>query len=218
METGNIVPADARLVDAANLKVQEASLTGESEAVDKHNKQLDNANVPLGDRRNMVYMGTSATYGRGVGVIVNTGMNTELGRIAQLIQEVATTETPLQRRMGEVGRVMFYASLIVMGIAIGVGALEFFFSGDIFSFALINEILLESVSIAVAVVPEGLPAVVTVSLALGTQRLLRRNALIRKLPAVETLGSVTVICSDKTGTLTENRMTVKVMNVPWRGI
>ena len=214
METGNIVPADARLVDAANLKVQEASLTGESEAVDKHNKQLDNANVPLGDRRNMVYMGTSATYGRGVGVIVNTGMNTELGRIAQLIQEVATTETPLQRRMGEVGRVMFYASLIVMGIAIGVGALEFFFSGDIFSFALINEILLESVSIAVAVVPEGLPAVVTVSLALGTQRLLRRNALIRKLPAVETLGSVTVICSDKTGTLTENRMTVKVMNVP----
>lgn len=213
METGNIIPADARLVESANLRVQEASLTGESESVDKIQKAMEKLEVPIGDRHNMVYMGTSATYGRGTGIVVGTGMNTELGNIARLISEVESDQTPLQRRMAEVGKVMFYASALVAVLAFLVGIIEIF-TTELMTFAdSFNEILLNSVAIAVAVVPEGLPAVVTVSLALGTQRMLKRNALIRKLPATETLGSVTVICSDKTGTLTENRMTVKVVDV-----
>lgn len=214
METGNIVPADARLMEVANLRVQEASLTGESESVEKTSKPIDDAKLTIGDRKNMVYMGTSATYGRGMAVVVNTGMKTELGRIAQLIQNVDDTETPLQRRMGEVGRVMFFAAVTVAILAFIIGVVEGFVIAPDAWMSRINDVLLNAVAIAVAVVPEGLPAVVTVSLALGTQRMLRRNALIRKLPATETLGSVTVICSDKTGTLTENRMTVKVVDVP----
>src|SRR5690606_2018509 len=146
----------------------------------------------LGDRRNMLYMGTSVTYGRGAAVVVETGMKTELGRIAELIQTVSGEKTPLQRRMDELGRVLLVAALIVMAIAFVVGMV----SGDS-----IDQVLLNAVAIAVAVVPEGLPAVVTIALALGAQRMLKRRALIRKLPAVETLGSVTTICSDKTGTL-----------------
>ncbi len=215
VETGNIIPADGRLVESANLKTQEASLTGESEAVDKQSAALEDEDLGIGDRVNMVYRGTSATYGRGKVAITATGMNTELGRIATLIQAVDSQLTPLQKRMGEVGRVMFYASVSVAILALIIGSVEALIVGDILfgDSGLFNEILLNAVAIAVAVVPEGLPAVVTVSLALGTQRMLRRNALIRKLPATETLGSVTVICSDKTGTLTENRMTVKVVDV-----
>ena len=217
VETGNIIPADGRLVEVANLKTQEASLTGESEAVDKHLTTFEDPEMAVGDRKNMVYMGTSATYGRGVVVITDTGMNTELGRIAKLIQDVDGGRTPLQRRMDEVGKVMFYAAVSVAILALTIGVVESLvietdtLFGESGRF---NEILLNAVAIAVAVIPEGLPAVVTVSLALGTQRMLKRNALIRKLPATETLGSVTVICSDKTGTLTENRMTVKVVDVP----
>ncbi|MBK8034183.1 MAG: cation-translocating P-type ATPase [Chloroflexi bacterium] len=204
LEAGSIVPADARLVESANLRVAEAALTGESQPVEKAPGVIADEKAPLGDRSNMVYMGTSVTYGRGTALIVETGMQTELGRIAELIQGVESEKTPLQRRMDELGGVLIRAALIVMGIAVVVGLI----AGDS-----IQDVLLNAVAIAVAVVPEGLPAVVTIALALGAQRMLRRRALIRKLPAVETLGSVTTICSDKTGTLTENKMTVTVMDV-----
>ncbi len=204
LEAGSIVPADARLVESANLRVAEAALTGESQPVEKAPGVIADEKAPLGDRSNMVYMGTSVTYGRGTALIVETGMQTELGRIAELIQGVESEKTPLQRRMDELGGVLIRAAIVVMGIAFVVGLI----AGDT-----IQDVLLNAVAIAVAVVPEGLPAVVTIALALGAQRMLRRRALIRKLPAVETLGSVTTICSDKTGTLTENKMTVTVMDV-----
>jgi Ca2+-transporting ATPase len=204
LEAGSVAPADARLIESANLQVQEASLTGESAPVEKSARTLKEVNAPLGDRYNMLYMGTSVTYGRGVAVVVETGMKTQLGRIAELIQSVEHEQTPLQRRMAELGKVLLVVALIVMGVAFIVGLA----TGHP-----INDVLLSAVAIAVAVVPEGLPAVVTIALALGAQRMLRRKALIRKLPAVETLGSVTIICSDKTGTLTENRMTVTLVDV-----
>ncbi|MCL4247702.1 MAG: cation-translocating P-type ATPase [Anaerolineae bacterium] len=214
LEAGSIVPADGRLVEAANLQVAEAALTGESQPVDKKIRALESADAQVGDRENMVYMGTAVTYGRGTAVIVETGMKTELGRIADLIQSVEEEQTPMQKRMAEVGVALFRLAVGVMIFALIVGIL----TGQPLlppSDAGSNEesVLLTAVSIAVAVVPEGLPAVVTVALALGAQRMLRRRALIRKLPAVETLGSVTTICSDKTGTLTENRMTVRLIDV-----
>jgi Ca2+-transporting ATPase len=209
LEAGSVIPADGRVIEVANLSVQEASLTGESLPVQKHTDALAKADTTIGDRRNMVYMGTSVTYGRGEAVIVKTGMQTELGRIAQLIQTVESELTPLQRRMAEVGKVLVVAALVVLALAFLVG---------IVAGQTLDDVLLNSVAIAVAVVPEGLPAVVTIALALGAQRMLRRRALIRKLPAVETLGSVTTICSDKTGTLTENRMTVKVVDVAGESI
>jgi P-type Ca2+ transporter type 2C len=204
LETGSIVPADARLVEAANLQVQEAALTGESVAVDKTTRSLHGEDIALGDRHNMAYMSTSVTYGRGVAVVTSTGMNTQLGRIAELIQDVDSEKTPLQRRMAQLGQALFFIAIGIVVLATILGLVR---GGEL------NEVFLAAVAIAVAVVPEGLPAVVTISLALGAQRMLKRNALIRKLPAVETLGSVTVICSDKTGTLTENRMTVTVIDV-----
>lgn len=204
LESGSIVPADARLIEAANLRVQEASLTGESEPVDKRTDALKDASAPLGDRYNLVYLGTSVTYGRAEAVIIKTGMNTELGHIAELIQSVASEKTPLQHKIAELGNVLIRVAVVVMALSFLVGLI----TGTSF-----QEVLLSAVAIAVAVVPEGLPAVITVALALGAQRMLRRNALIRKLPAVETLGSVTTICSDKTGTLTENKMTVTVVDV-----
>lgn len=204
LEAGSIVPADARLLESANLRVQEASLTGESQPVDKLPQALTDASASIGDRHNMLFLGTAVTYGRGTAVVVETGMNTQLGRIAELIQTVESEKTPLQKRMDELGTVLIKAALAVMVVAFIIGML----TGQTF-----QDVLLNAVAIAVAVVPEGLPAVVTIALALGAQRMLKRNALIRKLPAVETLGSVTTICSDKTGTLTENRMTVTVVDV-----
>lgn len=204
LEAGNIIPADGRLIEAASLQVQEASLTGESYPVEKAVAALEEDDLPLADRRNMVYMGTSATHGRAVAIVTATGMQTELGKIADLIQSVGGEKTPLQRRMEEVGKVLLLVAVGVMILAFIVGLI----AGET-----LREISINAVAIAVAVVPEGLPAVVTISLALGAQRMLRRRALIRKLPAVETLGSVTVICSDKTGTLTENRMTVRIVDV-----
>lgn len=204
LEAGSAVPADLRLIESNNLMIQEASLTGESEPVEKITDVLDAEDAPLGDRRNMAYMGTSATYGRGMGVVIATGMTTELGRIAELIQTVEQQETPLQRQLGQVGTLLAIAGVVIAAIVMAIGV----FRGETLS-----DMFLTAVSVAVAIVPEGLPAVVTLTLALGAQRMLRRRALIRKLPAVETLGSVSVICSDKTGTLTENRMTVTILDV-----
>lgn len=204
LEAGNLVAADMRLLESANLRIQEAALTGESEPVEKHTRPLPDPNLPLGDRRNMGYLGTVVTYGRGSAVVVETGMRTELGRIAALIQNVEQEETPLQKRLDQVGKTLAVVGIVAALLVLLVGVLRGEPAADMF---------LTGVSVAVAVVPEGLPAVVTITLALGAQRMLRRQALIRKLPAVETLGSVTVICSDKTGTLTENRMTVTVVDV-----
>jgi len=204
LEAGNILPADARVLESVNLRVQEAALTGESEAVEKLVDALPPSEQALGDRRNMLYMGTIATYGRGQAMVVNTGMQTELGRIATLLQDVQQAQTPLQRRLDQVGRTVAYIAVAIAALIFVLGLLE----GQTWS-----AMFLTAISVAVAAVPEGLPAVVTITLALGAQRMLRRNALPRKLPAVETLGSVTVIASDKTGTLTENRMTVTVVDV-----
>ncbi|GAB5490955.1 MAG: cation-translocating P-type ATPase [Phototrophicaceae bacterium] len=204
LDAGNVVPADARVLEAYNLRVQEASLTGESYPVDKVPDAIIEDDLQLGDRKNMLYMGTNVAYGRGSAIVIGTGMKTELGKIADMLQNVESDKSPLQKRMNELGQILFYAAFVVMAIAIGIGLS----TGQDF-----QTVLLNGVAIAVAVVPEGLPAVVTISLALGAQRMLSRNALIRKLPAVETLGSVTVIASDKTGTLTENKMTVKVIDV-----
>jgi Ca2+-transporting ATPase len=205
LEAGNLVPADGRLIESVNLKAQESSLTGESEPVDKRIEVPAGDNLALGDRRNMVYMGTVVTYGRGAAILTETGMSTELGKIAELIQEVDDEETPLQRRLGALGRTLGWVAVGIIALVVVLGL----FRGE----RDYETMFLTGISLAVAVVPESLAAVVTITLALGSQRLLRREALIRKLPSVETLGSVTVICSDKTGTLTENRMTVTILDV-----
>ncbi len=204
LEAGNLVPADGRLISSANLRVEEATLTGESEPVSKRAEATVEADAALGDRRDMVYMGTVVTYGHGEAVVTATGMETELGRIADMLQTVENEPTPLQRRLDQLGRRLALVALAIVVVIFGLGVLR---GEDL------RLMLLTAVSLAVAAVPEGLPAVVTIALALGAQRMLKRCALIRKLPAVETLGSVTVICSDKTGTLTENRMTVTVLDV-----
>ena len=204
LETGNLIPADLRLLEAVNLRIQEAALTGESEPIGKHTAALSNDDLPLGDRRNMAYMGTIITQGRGLAVVVATGMQTELGKIADLIQQVKQEQTPLQRRLDALGKTLAIIGVIIAALIFSLG---------VWRGSQIDDMLLTAVSVAVAIVPEGLPAVVTITLALGAQRMLKREALIRKLPAVETLGSVTVICSDKTGTLTENRMTVVMLDV-----
>jgi len=204
LEAGNVLPADVRLLEAVNLRIQEAALTGESEAVEKQTAVLSGDGLPLGDRRNMGYMGTIVTQGRGLALVVATGMQTELGKIADLIQQSGSDETPLQKRLDQLGKNLAVVGVVIAVIIAVLGLLR----GDE-----LRHMLLTAVSVAVAIVPEGLPAVVTITLALGAQRMLAKNSLIRKLPAVETLGSVTVICSDKTGTLTENRMTVVVLDV-----
>ena len=204
LEAGSKIPADARLINSANIRVEEASLTGESEPVDKTIGALSNDNLPIGDRTNMLYMGTTVTYGRGEGVVVNTGMSTELGLIAELIQSVEEDQTPLQKRMEKMGKTLAVISLGVVALVFFLGLLR----GEN-----PTDMILTAVALAVAAVPEGLPAVVAIALALGAQRMLKNQALIRKLPAVETLGSVTVISSDKTGTLTANQMQLTILDV-----
>ena len=200
LEAGDNIPADARLLTTFSVHVQEAALTGESVPTDKDANCLLNENTPLGDRRNMVYMGTMIATGKAGAVVVATGMNTELGHIAGLLQRSEPEPTPLQRRLAELGKVLVVVCLVIVA---AIFVLQLVRGGNLL------EMLLISVSLAVAAVPEGLPAVVTLTLALGLQRMVKRNALVRKLPSVETLGSVTVICSDKTGTLTRNEMTVR---------
>ena len=209
LEAGNLVPADGRLLEGTNLRVQESALTGESEPVEKDPVALEEEDPPLGERANMVYSSTVITKGRGLYVVTETGMATELGKIAAMIQTAGPEQTPLQRRLNQVGKVLALAALVIVGVVFALGLLR---GEDL------ELMFLTAVSLAVAAVPEGLPAVVTIALALGAQRMLRRRALIRKLPAVETLGSVTVICSDKTGTLTENRMTATVLDVADRTV
>jgi len=208
VEAGDHVPADARLVYAAGLRTQEASLTGESTPVIKSIEPMSQTEVPLGDRRNMLYMGTVAVSGKARALVVDTGIHTEIGKIALLIRTAAQAgreETPLQRRLEQLGHTLLWLCLGIVTVVFLLGALRG---------VPVVAMFLTAVSLAVAAIPEGLPAVVTITLALGVTRMVKRHALIRRLPAVETLGSTTVICSDKTGTLTKNEMTVTMF---WQG-
>ncbi len=209
LEAGSIVPADLRLVQSVNLKAEEASLTGESVPVNKNADHELDPKAGLGDQHNMAFMSTTITYGRGRGVVVATGMQTAIGQIAEMIQSVEDEDTPLQKKLDQVGKTLGIASLAVCGLVFAVGLLRPVVLGiEVENWLLhIKEYFMLSVSLAIAAVPEGLPAVVTICLALGMQEMVKRHALIRRLPAVETLGSATVICSDKTGTLTQNQMT-----------
>ena len=200
LETGDYVPADIRLVEESNLKVQESSLTGESLPVEKNISTIEEEKVGIGDRENMLFSSSLVTYGRGKGIVLETGMNTEVGKIAGIINETIDSQTPLQEKLDKLGKTLGIAAVVIclvifiIGIAIGKDALEMFMT---------------AVSLAVAAIPEGLAAVSTIVLAIGVQRMVKKNAIVKKLPAVETLGSATVICSDKTGTLTQNKMTVQ---------
>ncbi len=204
LRAGDRIAGDARLLEAVNLQVQEAALTGESLPVEKHVDALAEKELAIGDRRNMAYAGTVATYGRGQAMVVATGMKTEFGRIAQLLETVETGRTPLQDNLDKLGHLLARAAFVVVAIIVALGL----FRGQPFI-----EMLIFGIALAVAVVPEALPAVVTISLALGVQRLVKRRALMRRLPAVETLGSTSVICSDKTGTLTKDEMTARKLYV-----
>ncbi|MDD5368627.1 MAG: cation-translocating P-type ATPase [Anaerolineaceae bacterium] len=203
LEAGNFIPADLRLVEAVNLRVEEAALTGESLPIEKSAAVILEENPPLGDRRNTGFMGTLVSYGRGKGVVVNTGMNTELGMIATMLSQVDEETTPLQKRLDQLGKSLGYGALAVCALVFAIGALR-----NLGNTQAILDNFMIAVSLAIAAVPEGLPAVVTISLALGMREMVRRHALIRRLASVETLGSATVICSDKTGTLTQNQMVV----------
>ncbi|MEO0827059.1 MAG: cation-translocating P-type ATPase [Cyanobacteria bacterium J06639_16] len=208
LEAGGQVAADGRLLAASNLQIRESALTGEAHAVNKQAAILLEAEAPLGDRDNLVFQGTEVVQGRATVLVTETGMQTELGRIATLLQSVATEPTPLQNRMDQLGNTLVIGSLTLVALVVIGGVIQ---SG----WQAFESLLEVSLSMAVAVVPEGLPAVITVTLAIGTQRMVRRQALIRKLPAVETLGSVTTICSDKTGTLTQNKMVVQQVHTPF---
>jgi len=218
VEAGNYVPADMRLVESFNLKVEEASLTGESVPVEKEAAVVLDKDIPIGDRKNSTFMSTLVTYGRGKGLVTATGMDTQIGLIAEMIQSYEEEDTPLQQKLEHLGKVLGTACLAICGIVFIYGLIR-----DTHVMSILNEgflyylstekkdiinLFMTAVSLAIAAVPEGLPAIVTICLALGMQQMIRRHALIRKLPAVETLGCATVICSDKTGTLTQNEMTV----------
>ena len=211
LETGDYIPADLRLIEAINLKSQESALTGESVPVEKISDKINDEKIGIGDRINMVFSSSLITYGRGKGIVVETGMNTEVGKIADIINSSEETTTPLQEKLNKLGKTLGIVALIICAIIFIVGL--FYGKEPIHMF-------MSAVSLAVAAIPEGLPAVSTIVLAIGVQRMVKKNAIVKRLPAVETLGSATVICSDKTGTLTQNKMTVqkvfynhKLMNV-----
>ena len=200
LETGDFVPADLRLIEAVNLKSQESALTGESVPVDKNIDIIKEEKVGIGDRHNMLFSSSLITYGRGKAVVVETGMNTEVGKIADMMSSTLNTETPLQKKLNRLGKTLGILALIICALMFVIG--------------LINgkepiHMFMTAVTLAVAAIPEGLPAVSTIVLAIGVQRMVQRNAIVKNLPSVETLGSATVICSDKTGTLTQNKMTVQ---------
>jgi P-type Ca2+ transporter type 2C len=218
IEAGNYIPADLRLVEAFNLKVEEASLTGESVPIDKDASVILEKDISIGDKINSAFMSTVATYGRGKGIVCSTGMKTQIGLIAEMIQSYENEDTPLQKKLSQLAKVLGIACLIICAFIFIYGLIKNTNFSTIINEGILTylsnekkdiiELFMTAVSLAIAAVPEGLPAVVTVCLALGMQRMVKRHALIRKLPAVETLGSTTVICSDKTGTLTQNKMTV----------
>jgi P-type Ca2+ transporter type 2C len=199
LESGDRIPADVRLIKTESLYVEESALTGESVPVEKNSSRLPRADVSLGDRKNMGYMGTMVVRGNGTGIVVHTGMETEMGRIAHLIETTETMDTPLKRRLEQLGQVLIVVALLLTALVVVTGILH---GQDAY------KMFLAGVSLAVAAIPEGLPAIVTIALALGVQRMIKRRAIVRKLPSVETLGCATVICSDKTGTLTQNKMFV----------
>ena len=201
LETGDNIPADLRIIEAINLKIQEAALTGESVPVEKHADVLKDEKVGLGDRVNCAFSSSLVTYGRGKGIVVSTGMDTEVGKIAKMLDDVDDSETPLKRRLEALGKTLGIAALVICALIFAVGF--FIYKRDWI------EMFMTAVSLAVAAIPEGLPAISTIVLSIGVQRMVKRNAIIRTLPSVETLGSATVICSDKTGTLTQNKMTVE---------
>lgn len=201
LEAGDVVPADVRLIEARSLKIEEAALTGESVPVEKETIVLDDAEIGIGDRINMAYSNSNVTYGRGTGVVVNTGMDTEVGKIAGMLAQADETETPLKNNLNQLGKFLTIAIIVI--------AVIMFVVGIVINGTSWVDMLLTSISLAVAAIPEGLPAIVTIILALGTQVMAKRNSVIRKLPAVETLGSTDIIASDKTGTLTLNQMTVE---------
>ena len=200
LDTGDYVPADLRIIEAVNLKSQEASLTGESVPVEKNTEVIEKEKVGIGDRTNMLFSSSLITYGRGKGIVVETGMKTEVGKIAGMINEVEDTETPLQQKLNKLGKVLGIAAIVICIVIFFIGLLYGKDPMDMF---------MTAVSLAVAAIPEGLAAVSTIVLAIVVQRMVKKHAIVKKLPAVETLGSTTVICSDKTGTLTQNKMTVK---------
>ena len=200
IETGDYVPADLRIIEAVNLKSQEAALTGESVPVEKISEKIDDEKIGIGDRVNMLFSSSLITYGRGKAVVVETAMNTEVGKIANIINSATENETPLQAKLNKLGKTLGIVALIICLAIFGIGLL---YGKDVV------DMFMTSVSLAVAAIPEGLPAVSTIVLAIGVQRMVKKNAIVKKLPAVETLGSATVICSDKTGTLTQNKMTVE---------
>jgi len=218
LESGNYVPADLRLVESVNLKIEEASLTGESVPVEKNAAVVLDKDIPLGDRKNTAFMGTLITYGRGKGLVTGTGMNTQIGLIAEMIQSFEAEDTPLQKKLAHLGKVLGTACLAISAFVFIYGLFRDTHLADAVNGGFLNyleaekkdiiNLFMTAVSLAIAAVPEGLPAIVTICLALGMQRMIKHHALIRKLPAVETLGCATVVCSDKTGTLTQNQMTV----------
>lgn len=200
IDAGRYIPCDLRLIESANLKIEESALTGESVPVDKDcTICLNDNNTPLGDQKNMAFMSTLVSYGRGLGVAIGTGMDTEIGKIAKMLNSSEKEITPLQKKLAELGKLLGIASIGICGIMFIVGVFQ---QRDMF------EMFLTAISLAVAAIPEGLPAIVTIVLAIGVQKMIKQNAIVRKLPAVETLGAVNIICSDKTGTLTQNKMTV----------
>jgi Ca2+-transporting ATPase len=217
LDEGSRIPADMRLFSVAELRIDEAVLTGESVPVSKTTTPLESASVA--DRKNLAYMGTLVTYGRGMGVVIGTGMKTEMGKIANVVQEEEDQATPLQKKLSSFGRILGIIILVICALVIVVGiAREGPLAGKPLTETLISTMILTGIALAVAAIPEGLPAIMTITLALGLQRLAKRNALMRKLPAAEALGSTTVICSDKTGTLTKNEMTISELWCPDKSV